>query len=261
MWLTKGDFLEVEDDGAGLPLAWLEGSVRDHPCVEHTLQHAMTSFRPLDQVFPTPRWRTMSYVGCWYVGPAVCNMLAEFCEVVVCGHGKAFRQTYRQGVPAEPITFLEETCRHGFRTVLVPDKSIFTTCKPNIDWLRQWLKQMAYLTPGAHIRLHDAQRDAVDEYRFPGGLLDYLEDLQQGRDPVHRDVIRITDTVDDIPLDIVFQYAEDSQERVHSYANRISSFGLCGRPSGRWCPCPRFSGCLDRITKAISRFTTFSTRC
>jgi DNA gyrase subunit B len=229
--LNKDDSFVVEDDGVGLPLAWLEGGASDHVGVEQTLQHAMTSFRPLDQVFPTSRWRTISGSDGIHVGPAVCNMLSEFCEVVVRAHGKAFRQTYRQGVPTEPITFLKGTRRSGFRTVLMPDRNIFSVRQPKIHLLRQWLKQMSFLIPGARIRLHDAQRDTVDEFFFPGGLLDYLEDLQQRRHPIHRNVIRVTDTVDDLPFDIVFQYAEDSQERVHSYVNRVASFGYLADPT------------------------------
>ena len=73
--------------------------------------------------------------------------------------GYAWRQSYRIGEPAGPLTRGEATDLHGTIITFWPDGSIFESTEWNFETLSRRLQEMAFLVRGLAIVLTD-QRPA-----------------------------------------------------------------------------------------------------
>ncbi|MGB3595289.1 MAG: ATP-binding protein, partial [Ornithinimicrobium sp.] len=162
------------------------------------------------------------------VGSSVVNALSERLDVEVRQLGHVFRQTYRLGVPQEPLSKDEQipTSETGTMVTFWPSPEIFDTVNFDFETLRARFQQMAFLNKGLTITLADERverapdPDALDDdpidgldtgeedeedwtseptgspgkmvtFKYDNGLLDYVTHLNKSKrsDPVHEEVI------------------------------------------------------------------------
>ncbi len=162
------------------------------------------------------------------VGSSVVNALSQRLDVEVRQLGHVFRQTYRLGVPQEPLSKDEEIPRSETGTMVTfwPSTEIFDTVDFDFETLRARFQQMAFLNRGLTITLADERveqvvdPDALDDdpidgiddsgefdedrrpeasanatkmvtFKYDNGLLDYVTHLNKSKrsDPVHEEVI------------------------------------------------------------------------
>ena len=93
------------------------------------------------------------------VGASVVNALSNWLEVKVERDGKVYRQRYEKG---KPITILEEVGtseRTGTTVTFLPDDTIFEETVFDYSTLKQRLREMAFLTKGLKIVLHDRREE------------------------------------------------------------------------------------------------------
>ncbi|HET6968667.1 MAG TPA: DNA gyrase subunit B, partial [Ornithinibacter sp.] len=164
------------------------------------------------------------------VGSSVVNALSKRLDVCVRQKGHAFRMSFDHGVPAGPLTKMEETDRTGTTITYWANDEIFETVDYDYETIRARFQQMAFLNKGLTINLVDERvsigaedgspdLDGVDDdiavvedhedegagggvktttarsvsYRYENGLVDYVNHLVGSKksDPVHADVIAI----------------------------------------------------------------------
>ncbi|MGC1207515.1 MAG: ATP-binding protein, partial [Ornithinimicrobium sp.] len=91
------------------------------------------------------------------VGSSVVNALSQRLDVEVRQLGHVFRQTYRLGVPQEPLSKDEEIPRSETGTMVTfwPSTEIFDTVDFDFETLRARFQQMAFLNRGLTITLAD----------------------------------------------------------------------------------------------------------
>jgi DNA gyrase subunit B len=63
----------------------------------------------------------------------------------------------------------------------------------------------------------------VVEYRYDGGLADFVRYLNNNRDPVHASVIEFGDETDGMSAEIAMQWTHVYSESVHTFANTINT--------------------------------------
>jgi len=155
------------------------------------------------------------------VGVTVVNFLSEWCEVEVSRDGKVWTQSYEQGVATGPVREAGITTKRGTKTTFKPDGMIFPNTKYTYDILAKRLQELAFLNSGVRIRVKDARNDQADEFFYKRGIVEFVEHLNRASEVVHKDVILIEGTKEEIAFSIALQYSEEYTENLHSYVNNI----------------------------------------
>ncbi|MCL4126977.1 UNVERIFIED_CONTAM: hypothetical protein GTU68_022484 [Idotea baltica] len=160
------------------------------------------------------------------VGVSCVNALSANCEVHVFRDGKIHEQTYKEGVAQAQVKVVGETTEKGTETRFWPDATIFTTTEYKFDTLASRLRELAYLNSGVRISITD-EREPLSEKTFysEGGLKEFVQFLDQHRNPLHETPIYITgiDKDETTPVEIAIQYNSSYNENIHSYVNNINT--------------------------------------
>ena len=78
----------------------------------------------------------------------------------------------------------------GTTISFLPDSEIFEEREFSRDTLRQRLRETAFLTRGLRIKLTDEREgEWSEEFHFEGGIKDFVKHVNDGKDPIHGDVI------------------------------------------------------------------------
>ncbi len=212
--------VSCRDNGRGIP-------VDDHP-VEH---------RPAVEVVLTTlhaggKFDRKSYAvsgGLHGVGVSVVNALASRLEVEVRKDGYLWRQAYAFGDPLGPLVKAEQTDETGTIISFWPDEGIFETTNWSFETLSRRLQEMAFLNRGLSISLVDERsRENEDqprlvEYRYDGGIADFVRYLNKSKDAAHESVIDFGEEAPGISAEIAMQWSGSYAESVHTFANTINT--------------------------------------
>ncbi|MBY0281378.1 MAG: DNA topoisomerase IV subunit B [Alphaproteobacteria bacterium] len=175
--LEAGNILSIRDNGRGIP-------VDPHPKFPHlsALEVILTTLHSGGK-FDSKVYSTSG--GLHGVGISVVNALSDMLEVEICRQKQRWRQTYSRGHSQSPLT-LDEQATRGKGTFMRfhPDPEIFEDAHFKPATLFQMARAKAYLFKGAEIEwwcdpslLKDNRVPQTATLHYPGGLLDYLQDL------------------------------------------------------------------------------------
>ncbi len=206
----------VEDDGRGIPVDRVPGMNKSGVEVVLTTLHAGAKFHK----------KTYKVSGGLHgVGVSVVNALSEWLEVEVKRQGKIWYQRYERGVPLKPLKAKGKipASETGSKVRFKPDTTIFKTVEFKFDIIAERLKELAYLNPGVRLTLIDERTGQRVEYLYERGLLDFLEDLLNGRTPAYEPII-ISVERGTAQLDIAMVHVADREgELIYSYVNNINT--------------------------------------
>ncbi|HOJ91631.1 MAG TPA: toprim domain-containing protein, partial [Saprospiraceae bacterium] len=116
-----------------------------------------------------------------------------------------------------------ETQGRGTTITFKPDSEIFETLEFKFETLEERLKELSFLNSGLHIYLRDERGDTPKEKSFfsEGGLLEFVQYLDNGRVPLIEKPIMIKGKEDNVEVEIAIQYNIGFQENLFSYVNNI----------------------------------------
>jgi len=159
------------------------------------------------------------------VGLSVVNALAVHLEVEVRQNGKLYHQDYARGIPQNELTVIDTAKDTGTKVTFLPDPEIFETVDFNYDTLKTRFKEIAFLNKGLTISLTDERegREHRDVFHFEGGIVEFVEFLNRGREVLFPKPIYINDQKGNYQAEICFQYNDSYSEVIHSYANNINT--------------------------------------
>ena len=242
--------VRVTDDGRGIPVGIVESEGRSAVEVVLTVLHAGGKFGGTGYAVSG---------GLHGVGVSVVNALSSRLDVEVRRQGFAWRQSYADGAPLEPLTKGERTDLTGTIITFWASEVIFETTDYDFETLRARMQQMAFLNRGLQISLTDERpkHTGTDDeitvtdgaepadadspaaappdgpatrsvtFKYEGGLVDYVAYLTSAKkvELVHPHVIDFTaeDTERRISVEIAMQWTNAYSESVHTYANTIST--------------------------------------
>ena len=158
------------------------------------------------------------------VGLSVVNALSESLTATVHRDGHAFEQRFALGFPLGPMQRNGASAATGTTISFKPDPDIFEEPDFDFDTLAQRFRETAFLTRGLAIRLVD-ERDAGHEveFRYEGGIEDFVRHLNETRDAVHKDVISLALDGPEGALEVALQWTSSYTEAVYSFANNINT--------------------------------------
>ncbi len=206
--------LTVEDDGRGIPVDIHPETGK--PAVEmvFTMLGAGGKFEK----------KVYTYSGGLHgVGASVVNALSEWLVVEVYRDGKIYRMSFRRGEVIEPLHVVGETKKRGTKVSFKPDPQIFETTEIKFDIVEKRVRELAYLNPEVKFELTDERLGKHLVYKFDKGIEELVRYLNQGKEALFKDIIRIQGEKEGVIVDIAFQYVKDYKERIESFVNNIKT--------------------------------------
>lgn len=157
------------------------------------------------------------------VGVSVVNALSEWLEVEVKRNGKAHTIRFERGMTARELQVTGETEKTGTKITFKPDKEIFEETEYHFDTLRNRLRELAFLNKGITIVLSDERTSESQEFHYEGGIISFVEYLNESKDAVHNKVIYLNGSKDTTVAEIAIQYNDGYSENVFSFVNNINT--------------------------------------
>jgi DNA gyrase subunit B len=164
------------------------------------------------------------------VGISCVCALADVLDVEVYRDGKTYRQTYARGQKASELRVIGKADGTGTMIRFKADPTIMEETEFSYEILKKRLREFAYLMGEAklHITLFDERSDQGEEFLFPDGIVEFVKDLNRGKNALHKEVILIKrempsqEEPDKIyGVDIALQYSDSYHENVFSFVNNI----------------------------------------
>lgn len=224
--LLKGNYIEVEDNGRGIPI---EMHKTGRPTLEVvlTVLHAGGKFSDKNYTFSG---------GLHGVGISVVNALSDDLVATVTRDGKVVRQRFSEGkvvTECEQIGTAPED-KHGTVIRFRPDHKIFGNLIFEYPVLEDRLKELAYLNPGLKIILIDERSEEGDikkeEFCYEGGIKDFVNEKfkEEGTKMVGQ-VIYMKDRYNlannkYVEVEIAMAYKENQSTSEYSFVNNINTY-------------------------------------
>ena len=213
--LEKNGSVTVEDDGSGIP-------VKPHP---KTKISALTTV--LTTLHAGGKFESGAYTvsgGLHGVGISVVNALSTFVKVEVQRDGHVWNQEFDLGKPKTKIKRGKVSKKTGTKVNFLADPEIFDetqTYEYNI--VSERLRQTAFLNKGLKITLVDnrVKPATKEEFHFKGGLIDFVDYLNEGFEPLHEKIISFSDQTKDSEIEVALQWKNEDDVTVKSFANNI----------------------------------------
>lgn len=157
------------------------------------------------------------------VGVSVVNALSAWLEVEVRRDGVVYFQRYERGEVKSPLEIRGSTKKVGTKVVFLPDSQIFEAIDINYDAVAKRLRELAFLNKGVQISIEDERLDKKEVFKYDGGLKAFVKYLNEGKNPIHNDVIYFEKEIENSQIEVAFQYNDDYNEMVFSFANNINT--------------------------------------
>ena len=216
--IDKDNIVSVSDNGRGIPIDIHKE--KGLPAVEvvMTTLHAGGKFEGKGYKISG---------GLHGVGVSVVNALSEWLKVDVRRDGKQYIQTYYRGAGKKlsgETTDYSGTDR-GTIITFKPDATIFEEVDFTAEVVDHRLRELAFLNKGVRIRFRDLRDDdaLVDvTYQFEGGIVSYVEHINENKEPLFTPPIYLKNERDEYEVEISIQYVNDYyDEQLVSFANNI----------------------------------------
>jgi DNA gyrase subunit B len=204
----------VEDNGRGIP-------VDMHPTQNKSAAEVVMTVLHAGGKFDSDSYKVSG--GLHGVGVSVVNALSEKLELEIRRNNRKYRQSYRRGVPQEPLREEGETGKRGTKITFWPDPEIFETTEFSFEILSRRLRELAFLNAGVNIRILDERSEKEHVFVYEGGIVSFVEYLNRAKTPLHTPPIFITGQREGVEMEIAFQYNDGYDERIFSFANNINT--------------------------------------
>jgi DNA gyrase subunit B len=229
----------VTDNGRGIPVDMHATEKRAAAEVVMTVLHAGGKF-------DSDTYKVSG--GLHGVGVSVVNALSDWLELEIWRDGEVWEQTYNEGKPKAKLKSTGKTRKTGTKITFHPDPTIFEGHKYSYEILAQRLRELAFLNKGLKITLADERSDKATEFRFSGGIAEFVKHLNKGKQVLHDAPVYMEGKKDTVEIEIALQYNDSYTENVFAFANTINTVD-----GGT-----HLSGFRSALTRTINNFASAS---
>ncbi|MGH7737314.1 MAG: DNA topoisomerase (ATP-hydrolyzing) subunit B [Candidatus Tyrphobacter sp.] len=214
--LHKDGSVSVEDDGRGIPVDMHAEERKPAVEVVMTILHAGGKFGK------GGGYKVSG--GLHGVGISVVNALSEEMTTRVKRDGFVWEMRFERGTTVHKLKKGAKTDETGTLQWFRPDPDVFETLEFHWDVLQKRLRELAFLNRGLSITLRDERGDEPREraYKYDGGIVSFVEWLNEKRDPLHP-IVSTHAERDGVDVEAAMQYTDTYTEILHSYANNINT--------------------------------------
>ena len=229
----------VTDNGRGIPVDMHATEKRAAAEVVMTVLHAGGKF-------DSDTYKVSG--GLHGVGVSVVNALSDWLDLEIWRDGEVWEQSYNAGKPKAKLKATGKTRKTGTKITFHPDPAIFESHKYSYDILAQRLRELAFLNKGLKITLTDERSDKSAEFRFTGGIAEFVKHLNKGKQVLHDSPVYMEGKKDTVEIEIALQYNDSYTENVFAFANTINTVD-----GGT-----HLSGFRSALTRTINNFASSS---
>jgi DNA gyrase subunit B len=204
----------VVDNGRGIPVDMHQTEKRPAAEVVMTVLHAGGKF-------DSETYKVSG--GLHGVGVSVVNALSDWLELEIQREGAVWEQSYEKGKPSSKLKQTGKTRKTGTKVTFHPDPSIFEKIVFSFDTLSQRLRELAFLNKGLKITLNDERTEKTTEFRFTGGITEFVKHLNRGKSTLHDAPIYMEGKKGNVEMEIALQYNDSYGENVFAFANTINT--------------------------------------
>ena len=217
--LHQGGSLSVRDYGRGIPVGIHEEYGISAAEVIMTKLHAGGKF-------DNSSYKVSG--GLHGVGVSAVNAVSEWMEMTIHRGGAIYFQRYEAGVPVEALKEIGTCDDTGTTISFRPDMSIFTDITEfDFDEVDTRVGETAFLNAGLKITITDERGEDshTSEHLYEGGLSEYVRQLNERREVLHSDVIKIKGDKEiekgNVEVELALQWSDAFSESIRCYTNII----------------------------------------
>ena len=217
--LHQGGSLSVRDYGRGIPVGIHDEYGISAAEVIMTKLHAGGKF-------DNSSYKVSG--GLHGVGVSAVNAVSEWMEMTIHRDGIIYFQRYEAGVPVEALKEVGTCDDTGTKISFRPDLSIFTDITDfDFEEVDTRVGETAFLNAGLKITITD-ERDEnrhTSEHLYEGGLSEYVRQLNERREVLHSEVIKIRGDKEiekgNVEVELALQWSDAFSESIRCYTNII----------------------------------------
>ena len=214
--IMPDDVIRVSDNGRGIP-------VDIHKKTGESALEAVFTILHAGGKFDGSSYKVSG--GLHGVGASVVNALSTYLKVNVKRDGKEYQQEYQKGKRLHKVQVVGDSQEHGSTIMFKADGEIFReTTTYDYETIRVRLQQSAFLNKGLRISLTDSRNpDNIKAvtYCYEGGIIEYVEYLNKSKTPIHTNLFYVSKKMENIEVEVSFQYTEDYTSNIYSFINNI----------------------------------------
>ena len=218
--INKDNSITVKDDGRGIP-------VDIHPKTGKSTVETVYTVLHAGGKFGGGGYKVSG--GLHGVGASVVNALSSWVEVTVYKNGKVYYIRFENGgktvAPLKVIGDCDEK-RTGTTVTFKPDSTIFDSDVYDYETLKVRVRELAFLNRGLALTLRD-DRDEEDtqgdKFLYEGGISEYVRFINQGKTPIHNDIIHFFGEDEGVFFEVAMQYTDGYNDNIYSFVNNINT--------------------------------------
>lgn len=232
--ILPGNKIRVADNGRGIP-------VSIHPKTKVSALETVMTVLHAGGKFGGDGYKVSG--GLHGVGASVVNALSVYTRAEVHREGGKHVQEYSQGIKKGPVKKISSSKENGTIITFEPDSEIFKEIK--FDWgtIVHKLEQQAYLVNNLRVHIIDARNCNPKEipdtdvywleslnlevptvtYYFEGGIVSLVRQYTKHHKLVTDKTFYISKEVDDVGVEIAFDYIDDISAKIVPFANNINT--------------------------------------
>ncbi len=213
--INKDNTVTVEDDGRGIPVDMHKGEKMSAAEVIMTQLHAGGKFE--SEAYSVSG-------GLHGVGISVVNALSVFVKAEVQRDGFVWNQNFDFGKPVSKIKKGKASKKTGTKINFLADPEIFEETQSfEYNVVSERLRQTAFLNKGLKIVLIDnrVKPATKDKFLYKGGLVDFVDYLNDGYEVLHEKTISFSDQSKDSEIEVALQWKNEDDVNIKSFANNI----------------------------------------
>lgn len=218
--IHEDNSVTVKDNGRGIPVGWHDKEQKSALEVVMTVLHAGGKF-------DKDTYKVSG--GLHGVGVSCVNALSIALRVEVHREGKLYEQEYRIGKPLYPVREIGTTELRGTSVTFLPDDTIFQWKEYKYETVATRIRELSYLNSGIKLTLTDMRevdeegKPKYEEFFSERGLIEFVEYLDQSRDPLIPAPMHMVGERDGVPVEVSMTYNSGYTENVSSFVNNINT--------------------------------------
>jgi len=157
------------------------------------------------------------------VGVSVVNALSQSLKLTIFRNNKIHKAEFSRGDVASALKVEGESDKTGTEITFFPDEEIFSNINFEYSIVEKRLRELCFLNPEITIILTDNRTDPPkrEEMHYPGGIAEFVKMLDEGKTPIHPDVVFFENKRDDITLSVALEWNDSYREHTVCFTNNI----------------------------------------
>jgi len=222
IWVTihADGSVSVIDDGRGIPVGM-------HPTEKKSTLEVVMCDLHAGGKFGGGGYKVSG--GLHGVGASVVNALSEWMDVEVCRDSKVYTMGFERGKKTTDLKTIGKRQKTGTKVAFRPDPQIFPDVTFDYERVVARCRELAYLNEGLAFYLVDERTNKKDEFKYSKGIIQFVKQLNEGKDTVHSQVIYLEkeepEKENPLSIQVAMQYNDGYAENLFSFANNINTPG------------------------------------